>query len=363
MQQRVSNFFTMVFVELSLFNPFLWEDLVVRNDSVKPRTAFTLIELLVVIAIIAILIGLLLPAVQKVREAAARTQCLNNLKQLGLSAHNYAGTFGNFPSGQDAQGIGPVVFLLPYLEQQNQYNLFDFNPTSYPLWYQDPLNRPASTGSPTPPRPPAQYGSEGILKTLMCPTNGLPSMYTTVLLEVDAAGTPGVDFPASAPYTPGDGEFVFSSCPGCNVVGRSSYLAMGGYFARSEFPSNQGIFTYLSKTTFVKILDGTSNTVMFGEYAGGFIAWGGSGGITDGLAGGSWVAGNSFSGFGTPCNGYTTIINPNNSCYARFGSLHDGVVAIGLADGAVRLLAATVDFNSWLYLSGMQDGVEITYNF
>jgi prepilin-type N-terminal cleavage/methylation domain-containing protein len=333
------------------------------NDSVKPRTAFTLIELLVVIAIIAILIGLLLPAVQKTREAANRTQCQNNLKQIGLAAHNYAGTFGFFPSGQDIQGVGPIVYMLPYMEQQNQYSLFDFNPTTYPLWYQDPINRPASTGVATPPRPPAQYGSEGIIKNLLCPTIGLPSIDVTVLMEVDAAGTPGVDFPPSAPYTAGDGEFVFSSCPGCNVLGRSSYLAMGGYFAKSEFPQNQGIFTYLSKTTFVKILDGTSSTILFGEYAGGYISWGGSGGIPNGLSGGSWVAGNSFSGFGTPCNGYQNINNPNNNCYAMFGSFHDGVTPIGMADGSVRLLSINVDFNTWVYMSGMQDGVAISFNY
>src|SRR5215469_14518235 len=91
------------------------------------RRGFTLIELLVVIAIIAVLIGLLLPAVQKVREAAARLQCSNNLKQIALAAHNYQNVYDMLP-GYDTQYVSPLVRLLPYLEQDNQYKLFSFRP-------------------------------------------------------------------------------------------------------------------------------------------------------------------------------------------------------------------------------------------
>src|SRR5437870_5677449 len=98
-----------------------------RDYMHGPRRAFTLIELLVVIAIIAVLIALLVPAVQKVREAAARTQCINNLKQLALAMHNYENTFKAFPPGRTT--VSPEhswsAFMLPYIEQDNVFKIYN----------------------------------------------------------------------------------------------------------------------------------------------------------------------------------------------------------------------------------------------
>src|SRR5262249_20034087 len=243
------------------------------------RLGFTLIELLVVIAIIAILIGLLLPAVQKIREAANRMSCGNNLHQVALAAHNYESAYGVLPAGQDQWGCGALVYLLPYMEQDNQYNLVLFgqkaaNPTAPYYNFEQPagyrVNRPATTGTDVIPRPPAIYGMEVTVKILQCPSNPRPSEYVTAMMACNY-GTGGQDFSATMGAT--GGGHTYSSAPGRLIFGRSSYVPNAGYYAKSQFPQYQGPFTYDSKQTIANIPDGSSNTMFFFEMTGGIINW------------------------------------------------------------------------------------------
>jgi prepilin-type N-terminal cleavage/methylation domain-containing protein/prepilin-type processing-associated H-X9-DG protein len=306
------------------------------------RSGFTLIELLVVIAIIAILIGLLLPAVQKVREAAARIQCANNLHQIVLAAHNYQSSYNRLPPGMDTQHVGVLVYLLPYMEQQNVYNNFSFD-KSFTFYFQNPLNRPPSTGTDNIPRPPAIYGCEPTVNSYLCPSADDPGSTTTALLCVDY-GNGGQDYTAGGP-----GGHVFSSAPGRLIMGRSNYLGMAGYYAPSQYPQYRGFYTYNSKNSIARIPDGTSNTIMFAEYTGGFIQWNGGGGIPDGVATGSWSSGFNYSGFGTLGNQYYL-----------FGSKHaGGITNVGYGDGSVRQLQQSIDFGTWIALTGIADGIVV----
>jgi len=329
------------------------------------RRAFTLIELLVVIAIIAILIGLLLPAVQKVREAAARASCLNNIKQIALAAHNYESTYQVLPPGSDQGGTGATVYLLPHMEQDNQFkNYWNITPAGA-HWYQGPLglnNRPASTGTDVVPRPRPdgkdRYGCEGNFKSFMCPSAPSAEEYVSVFISVRYPVTPscvqGVDDPAT-----GCGGHTASSAPGRLVVGRSTYTGMAGYYAPSQDTQYRGYFYHKSKNK-IQVPDGSSNTVLFGEVVGGYIAWGGSGGIPNGVTGYSWTTGFNYSGFGSPVAG--PAADQVNSRYGQFSSQHSGIVNFAFGDGSVRPLRAGMDFSTWVYMTGTQDGIIVTFN-
>jgi prepilin-type N-terminal cleavage/methylation domain-containing protein/prepilin-type processing-associated H-X9-DG protein len=205
-----------------------------RSLSSRTRPGFTLVELLVVIAIIAVLIGMLLPAVQKVREAANRMSCLNNLKQIALAAQNYHGVNEKFPTGarlpvyvgdRPTGGTNLWVELLPYFEQDNLYKKWD---------YYDNRNNVARGRNAT---------QAQVIKILLCPSDPL------LELVVYSAR------PGSPPWSQG-------------LYGMSSYGGNAGKRSVAPPPfllSRDGIFFIDSCVRFADITDGTSNTFLFGE--------------------------------------------------------------------------------------------------
>ncbi len=229
------------------------------------RSGFTLIELLVVMAIIGILIGLLLPAVQKVREAAARAQCANNLKQIGLALHNYHDANQAFPqaysalptpdptapSGAGAYGAAAFVLILPFIEQGDVYRGID-------------VSRAALSSVNMPPNNPA-YSTP--IKTFLCPSApGLPAVvYSAELANsfnnfgVAVTPAPGLIF-GRCDYAPDAG--MQADLPGISINAGASIIA--------EPPDGPVSITDIS--------DGTSNTIMVVEDA-GRPGWYGSKGV------------------------------------------------------------------------------------
>ncbi len=279
----------------------------------RQRIAFTLIELLVVIAIIAVLIGLLLPAVQKVRESAARTECQNNLKNIGLGIHNYHDTNKQLPPGgiSGACCTSPsfgnwAIYILPYIEQENLFRLYNDN-----LSNEDPANAAVRVAR---------------VKIYECPS------------DLNAGR---VEKPASGPGS------------GLDYV-HSSYRAVSGRSDGSNFlddPTVTGtirnwrgpLHHYLSKTekreTLASMPDGTSNTLMVGEYHT----------LTNTRRGTFWAyTYTAFAASSTQPNSATLLADydacgGSNPCKRSFGSLHTGGINFVSCDGSVRLIPNTVD--------------------
>jgi prepilin-type N-terminal cleavage/methylation domain-containing protein/prepilin-type processing-associated H-X9-DG protein len=290
------------------------------------RLGFTLIELLVVIAIIAILIGLLLPAVQKVREAAARMTCSNNLKQIALGAHNYQSALGSFPPGVNNNNgtansgfagsmAGTLAYLLPYVEQDNVYKQF-----AQGVW---PI--PSTVG---------YYSSSATqvsIKTFLCPSDNAdtvaPANGSFAFFVYYPGGMTGWYFGGNTPY------------------GRTNYASNAGYLGNVPGYPYQGPFATNTKTRITDITDGTSNTFCFGE------ALGGSGtGTRDFVA--NWYSFNLPTAWG---------LSATPQWY-QYGSKHTGVVQFSFCDGSVKGVKIGTSNTVYQYAAGMNDGGVYSYD-
>jgi prepilin-type N-terminal cleavage/methylation domain-containing protein len=303
------------------------------------RNGFTLIELLVVIAIIAILIGLLVPAVQSVRETASRTQCANNLKQIGLAIHNYHETYNSLPPSR--LGVGGYaswcVLILPYIEQNGLYAMWDTTQTYY---LQQPLARTTSVA------------------LFYCPTRRSPPMLST---EYDV---PSNGIPNSNMYPGALGDY------GCN----------GGQYAQNpdvDLPQCQGAMCYAnaqinngmivtsrSQTSLMSITDGTSNTLLVGERHVPAIYFGMSGTGPAPNGDGSIYNGDYPRNF-TRIGGLPSFSlgqGPNDTSgpyHCRFGSWHPGICQFVFADGHLAILSNDIDITTLGLLCVRNDGQPI----
>ncbi len=295
----------------------------------KTRRGFTLIELLVVIAIIGVLIALLLPAVQKVREAASRAQCLNNLRQLGIAAHRYHGARKRFPigarlsvnvAGIPTRGTTLWVEMLPDFEQDNLYKKWDYN---------DNRNNVAGGRNAT---------QAQVLEILVCPSDPLPQP----VAELTAANA------LTPPWAWG---FYGMSSYGGSAGKRSVHTGGPPNFPRM---TRDGIFFIDSSVRLADISDGTSNTLLFGER---FhrdreydlqhnIVWPGSASMAQwgrwGYVANAGAVGNVTLHSAAPINyqvppggDFSTV--ENRAC--AFGSGHPGGANFAFADGSVRFLS------------------------
>jgi prepilin-type N-terminal cleavage/methylation domain-containing protein len=316
----------------------------------RKRTGFTLIELLVVIAIIAILIGLLLPAVQKIREAAARMSCSNNLKQLGLAQHTYHDANNKLMKGVSDPLTPPgytccwgtwMVLVLPYIEQDNMFKL-------YQNWGgNDDTGRALSGGAST-----LRYGS------------GTNKQVTTQRLKI-------LTCPSDTPNAPLSGITNHSYVLNFGNTGVWGQQSLNGVVWAGA-PFGNGL-SQTRNVTLSSISDGTSNTLCASEVImgqsndlRGFAWWGDSAGFTTYLAPNSPLPDvmNDPSycvnqAPNPPCTGVPTATNPPMGA-AR--SRHSGIVNAVMLDGSVRTVSNQININTWRAMSTSRGGEVISEN-
>ena len=355
----------------------------VTQARLRRHQGFTLIELLVVIAIIAVLIALLLPAVQQAREAARRTQCKNNMKQLGLSMHNYESTFNQFPMAAvwnvDASGSNLTygqswgMALLPYMDQAPLFNGFD---NSQPIWSGAKNLSLIATSLPA----------------FVCPsTTSLPPQTTTWGASTQALGgslncgiTPSTDITATwgrADYivntdirSPLSSTVLSMQPGGPGTIGRHAFFYMGDKNANAVLGAPASLTAaqgaYDGSPTITKVTDGLSSTIMVGELAARNQLWEKGRSITPAIdtsaafaklyyqqlnyGGGGWADPNNDQWVdGGQRDGNNDVRDSNgdqNSCVINctnlsaraFYSFHQGISQFTMGDGSVRSISENI---------------------
>jgi prepilin-type N-terminal cleavage/methylation domain-containing protein/prepilin-type processing-associated H-X9-DG protein len=306
------------------------------------RRGFTLIELLVVIAIIGILIGLLLPAVQKVREAANRMKCANNMKQLGIALHNFHGTHGAFPkAGKISNELSWHVFILPFIEQDALYKQFSFVSGSY------------CGSSGTGPNKNI-HAVQNEIKMFMCPASTAEKMLLTAPNNVNAPE----EVNGVAPYTthyygvmgPKGNNPSGKAYPWSNVGSQGGY-ALDGIFMADTNTASTAPGPDIGYA-FSDILDGTSNTFLLGE-----MSWVNN--IT-GTRYRSWVRGCDAANLVCAgCRNVAAGINtPSIALFndIAFGSQHTGGCNFCFGDGSVRFMSENINMSTYLSLASRDGG-------
>jgi prepilin-type N-terminal cleavage/methylation domain-containing protein len=335
------------------------------------RTAFTLVELLVVIAIIGILIGMLLPAVQQVREAARRTACMNNARQNVLAMHNYESTFQRFPPGlnrntsnsrgtplyprpnrpDDGRQIGWGMTILPFMEANN---LFDSMETETGRWNQNWWLQMGADG---------QALASNILAPFICPSDN----------------SPDGDFNKNWTHN----DIVAAG----GLYSKSNFVAAAGACSTAQsrqtnFRHLWGIMSFNSRTTFGLITDGSSNTILIGERASRTEFDSGStdsnprvsyGALWQGAVskGNSWAMGAPnnrerspdhavLGRLSTGNNQRSWGVNGTRTPSGLVSSYHPGGGVAGFSDGSTHFLTDSMALSTLKTLAGMSDGTVLT---
>ena len=334
------------------------------NRKVCHREAFTLVELLVVIAIIGVLVAILLPAVQKVREAANRVSCKNNLKQIGLALHSYHGVHGSFPKGSLNKKMPPyawtaprityMIFLYPHMEQDTIYKMWDPNVTLATPGIGGVIPWCGSTNSLGPDAPTAI-----VVNILVCPSDGWGGPTSTLKTS---------------------NGLVLGTWNNSNYLGFFGDRNYGAGLPGASPANKKAAFGYDYGARLGDITDGTSNTMVFAEYLTGLSQEA----APNDFRGVTWIDIPGFSQLytqSTPNSSSPDLFYPAKYCYnfpdlnlpcaassweettAASRSRHPGGVNVLMCGGSVHFISQNIDLATWQALGSINGGEVIQADF